>query len=117
MDRVLRGSPNADVFAPAIEAVPRLVVPSLGVLKVFEWVLREHEDAALKVTALMQQGRVVDLDAPLALRAAKVGTQHHLPLADSVIYATALVSKAVLWTQNVDFDGLPGVRYQAKSRA
>jgi predicted nucleic acid-binding protein len=110
-------APNADVFAPAIEDSQHLIVPSLSILEVFKWVLREHgEDAALKVGALMQQGHVVNLDAALALQAAKFGIQRHLPLADCVIYATAQAHKAVLWTQDADFEGLPGVQYQPKKK-
>ncbi len=109
---------NADFFAPAIEAPDRLVVPSLSILEVFKWVLRERgEDAALQTAALMQQGEVVDLDAALSFRAAKLGLQYRLPLADSVILATAQAYGAALWTQDADFEGVPGVQYQPKRRA
>jgi len=109
---------NADFFAPVIEEPDRLVVPSLSVLEVFRWVLRERgESAALQAAALMQQGRVVDLDTTLAIRAAKLGLEHRLPLADSVMLATAYAHDATLWTQDADFEGIPGVRYRAKPRA
>lgn len=108
-------SPNADLFAPAIEDTERLIVPTLSILEVFKWVLRERgENAALKATALMQQGRVVELDATLALRAAKLGLTHKLPLADSVIYATTQAHSATLWTQDADFENLPSVRFASK---
>lgn len=41
--------------------------------------------------------------------------EHKLPLADSVVFATALLHDATLWTQDADFEGLPNVRYRAKS--
>jgi predicted nucleic acid-binding protein len=111
------GAPNAEIFAPAIEAPERLVVASLSILEVFKWILREkNDDAALQASALMQQGRVVDLDSMLALRAAKLGLEHRLPLADSIMYATAQAYGATLWTQDSDFEGLPGVRYVPKPR-
>jgi predicted nucleic acid-binding protein len=62
----------------------------------------------------MQRGEVVELDTAIALNAARLGSQHKLPLADSIILATAWSFGATLWTQDVDFDGLPGVRYKAK---
>jgi predicted nucleic acid-binding protein len=37
-----------------------------------------------------------------------------LPLADSVMLATAQAHAAGLWTQDADFAGLPGVRYLPK---
>lgn len=111
-------SPNADEFAEVIEDPDHLLVPSLSVLEVFKWVLRERgEDAAIQVTAVMQQSEVIDLDVTLALRSAKLGLLHQLPLADSVMYATAQAFGATLWTQDSDFEKLPGVRYLLKRPA
>lgn len=108
-------SPNAGEFAAVIEDFDALVVPSLSILEVFRWVLRESgEDAALQVTAVMQQGEIIDLDAALALRAARLGAVHRLPLADSIIYATAQACGATLWTQDADFETLAGVVYVPK---
>jgi predicted nucleic acid-binding protein len=60
---------------------------------------------------------VISLTAPLALSAARLGVEHRLPLADSVIYATAVARGAQLWTQDADFAELPGVRYLPKQRS
>ncbi|HKV50321.1 MAG TPA: type II toxin-antitoxin system VapC family toxin [Gemmatimonadaceae bacterium] len=99
-------------FANAIEAVDHLVVPAVCLLEVFKVVLRQRgESDALQAIALMQQGTVVDLDATLALAAASVGVAHKLPLADSIVYATAQAVGGVVWTQDDDFDGLPDVEY------
>ena len=111
----LADAPGADFFASVIEDPEHLIVPSLSILEVFKWVLRERgEDAALQAAALMQQGDLVDLDVSIATRAAKLGLEHKLPLADSVMLATARAYEAVLWTQDADFEGLQGVRYQPK---
>ena len=84
----MTNGPNSDLFASAIEDTHYLVVPTISILEVFRWVLRERgESDALQATAMMQQGSVVDLDAALALKAAKLGNTLKLPLADSVIYA------------------------------
>lgn len=114
----LADASNADFFAPAIEAPETLVVPTISILEVFRWVLRERgEDAALQAIALMQQGTIVDLDVAQATRAAKLGLQHRLPLAESVILAAARAYDAVLWTQDADFADLDGVNYRAKPPA
>jgi predicted nucleic acid-binding protein len=106
---------GAKHFASAIEAVDRLVVPTVCLLEVFKVVLRQRgESDALQAVALMQQGSVVDLDAPLALAAAKAGVEHKLPLADSIVYATAQVVGGTVWTQDEDFAGLPNVEYFPK---
>jgi len=109
--------PQAKHFAPAIEAVDRLLVPSITVLEVFRRVLQQrNEGAALQAVALMQQGRIVDLDLAGALDAARLGVELRLPLADSVILATAVRNRATLWTEDGHFEGLPGVKYFARRR-
>ena len=106
---------SAPHFAAPIEAVGRLVVPAICLLEVFKVVLRQRgESDALQAVALMQQGTIVDLDATLALSAATLGLAHKLPLADSIVYATAVRVGGVVWTQDEDFDGLPTVAYFPK---
>jgi predicted nucleic acid-binding protein len=69
------------------------------------------ESEALVAVALMQQGAVVDLDATIALSAARISVEMKLPMADSIMLATARHNEAVLWTQDADFEGIEGVRY------
>jgi len=108
--------PNAPHFAAAIEATESLVVPTITLLEVFKRIRQQRDESvALRYVALMQQSTVVDLDAALALRAAALGVRHKLPLADSIVYATAQAAGATLWTQDADFDGLPGVEFFAKA--
>jgi predicted nucleic acid-binding protein len=103
---------NAEAFAPAIEQPAALLVPSLSVLEVFKWMLRRHgEGPALQAIALMQQGTQVALDTALALRAAELGLRWKLPLADSVMLATAQAHQATLLTQDGDFAAIPGVTF------
>jgi toxin FitB len=105
--------PNAEFFAPAIEKTTELVVPSLILYEVFKRVLQQRDEgSALQAVAVMQQGTVVDLDAPLALVAARLSIERRLPTADSVILATAQSHDAILWTQDADFKGIPGVEYR-----
>jgi predicted nucleic acid-binding protein len=107
---------NANFFAKAIADTERLVVPTISMLEVFKRVLQQRgENAALQTAAHMRQGRVVPLDAATALAAAKLGVEHKLPLADSVILATARQHGATVWTQDADFRGLEGVRHVAKA--
>ena len=106
--------PNADFFAPALEAPAELVVPTISVYEVFKRVLQQRgESDALQAVALMQQGSVVDLTAPVALETARVSAALGLPMADSVMLATARSFEAALWTQDSDFASVEGVRYVA----
>lgn len=107
--------PNASFFADPIEDTESLVVPSMCLLEVFRWVLRRRDEtAALEAIATMRQGEVVDLGGEVALLAGRFGVELGLPLADSVIYATAQRSGATTWTQDSDFETLPQVRYVAR---
>lgn len=109
------GDSNAAVFSEPVEKVAELLVPSITITEVFKNVLRQRgEEAALIVTAHMKQGRVIPLDSELAMDAAKFGVLHRLPLADSIIFATAQKFTAVLWTQDNDFEGLENVRYLSR---
>jgi len=108
--------PNAEHFAAAIEKPDGLLVPSITLLEVFKRISQQRdESAALQCVAVMQQSTVVELDAALALHAAALGLRHKLPMADSVVYATAQAGGAVVWTQDKDFDGLSGVRFWPKA--
>ncbi|MCU0951046.1 MAG: type II toxin-antitoxin system VapC family toxin [Burkholderiaceae bacterium] len=107
--------PNADRFARAIADTDRLIVPSISLLEVYKRVLQQRDvNAALQAVAAMQQAQVVALDATLAVEAARLGVAHKLPLADSVMLATARLNDATLWTQDADFDGIEGVRFFPK---
>jgi len=107
---------NAKHFAAVIEKPAQLLVPSITLLEVFKRICQQRDEAvALQCVAVMQQSTMVDLDAALAIRAASLGKRHGLPLADSIIYATAQSTGAIVWTQDADFEGLAGVKYWAKS--
>jgi len=103
---------NAGLFAPAVENPAELIVPSVSLYEVFKRVLQQKDESqALKAVALMEQGTIVDLNAALALSAAKLSVDLKLPMADSIMLATARAFGAVLWTQDADFEGMEGVRY------
>lgn len=112
------GDKNARLFASSIESLDKLLVPSITITEVFKSVLRQrNEESALEAIAHMEQGTVVVLDGELAVNAAVYGVNHKLPLADSIIYATARKFDAVVWTQDVDFKGLENVKYYPKAKA
>ena len=110
--------PNAGVFAKPIEATATLLVPSLSLFEVFKRVCQQRdEDEALRAIAVMEQGKIVDLDRATALEAARLSLHHGIAIADSVMLATAQRNQAILWSQDADFEGIVGVRYSAKRQA
>ena len=107
--------PNAAAFAKLIEATRSLLVPTLSLIEVFKRVNQQRcEEDALRAVAVMEQGRVVDLDRATALEAARLSIEHGIAMADGVMPATAYRHGATLWTQDSDFEGVHGARYFAK---
>lgn len=111
----LADGPNAEVFVSPLKNRDKLVVPSITIYEVFKLVCRQRgEDAALQAAALMQQGMVVELSPSLAMVAAKTSLELVLPMANSIILATARLHLATLWTQDEHFRNIQGVRYAPK---
>ena len=114
LEYFINGS-NADFFAPVIENAEDVLVPTISLFEVFKRVLIEkNRDDALEAVAQMKDGRVVDLDDSLALVAAELSYELKLPLADSIILATARANNATLWTQDAHFKGMDSVKYIEK---
>lgn len=104
--------PNAQFFETPLQGLANLIVPSLSIYEVYRKVLRERgTDEALVLSAQMQQGVVVNLTPSIAIAAAALSVEAGLPMADSVMLATARAHRAVLWTQDADFELLDGVRF------
>lgn len=107
--------PNASFFAQAIEKGEDLIIPSLTLYEVFKKILQQTDEGhALQAVAVMQQGMVVDLDARIALDAARISLKNKLPMADSIILATARTYEATVWTQDEDFKDIPDVQFRKK---
>ncbi|HLF74782.1 MAG TPA: type II toxin-antitoxin system VapC family toxin, partial [Anaerolineales bacterium] len=106
---------NSEFFAPVIRASAQLVIPTISLYEVYERiVLQRDEEEALSAIGWMTIGLVADLTMEIALTAADLSVEHKLPMADSIILATARTHNATLWTQDEHFKGMPEVRYVEK---
>ena len=76
--------------------------------------IRKHTEMA--GASAMQRGHVVDLTSQLAMSAASLSLEHSLPMAESIILASARAHEAVVWTQDIDFKGLANVKYFPKRK-
>lgn len=113
--QLLDDGPNTRHFASILRKLPDLIIPSNVVTEVLKVVLKQRTaDAAEAVTDSMLSGLIVPLAAKIATLAADLFIQHKLPLADSIISATARNQNATLWTQDEHFKGLPHVKYFPK---
>ncbi len=107
--------PSAEHFQAPLKDTHSLIVPVITIYEVFKVVFRESgENEALQAVAAMQKGTVVNLSTTLAIASSKISLEHGLPMADSIILATARSYDAILWTQDIDFKDIPGVKYFPK---
>lgn len=106
---------NANFFAPAIEDTRNLLVPVICIYEVFKRVLQQSGiNAAQTNIGDMKLGKIIELDESLALSAAKLSADLKLPMADSIILATARANTATLWTQDEHFKDMDRVKYIEK---
>jgi predicted nucleic acid-binding protein len=103
---------NADFFSQPIEDTDSLIVPTISIYEVFKRILQQRDETeALNAIAFMQSGKIIDLSSTIALHGARISADLKIPMADSIMLATAREYDAVLWTQDSDFEGLDGVEY------
>jgi len=106
---------NADFFAPVIEDCPHLLVPGIVVYEVCKRLHHlygaEKHDLGLRY---LKKGRFATMDLDVFVKAAFAAKQYQLHMADALIWQTAQIHQATLYTQDAAFVGMPGVVYQAK---
>ncbi len=106
---------NAEFFASAIRDEENLLVPSVCLYEVFKRICQQQgKQAALEGVSRLYRGTIIDLSDELALQAAQLSLQYNLPMADSIILATARAQNATLWTQDGHFKNIEGVKYIEK---
>ncbi|MDQ7049016.1 MAG: type II toxin-antitoxin system VapC family toxin [Enterobacterales bacterium] len=109
------GGLNSHKFAPAIKELNKLIVPTICIYEISKVILRESdENHLLQALSAVQKGKIVELSPALSTTAAKISLKYKLPMANSIIYATAMFFDATVWTQDIDFEGLPKVNYFQK---
>jgi len=106
---------NAGFFAPVIENIDEVIISVINLYEVYKKVLLEKdENEAIQAIALMQQAKVIDIINSISILAAKLSIKFKMPMADSIIYATARMYDAIVWTQDSHFKDLEYVKYFKK---
>jgi predicted nucleic acid-binding protein len=112
---IAEGGPNAEAFAEALEPSQSILSSVISLYEISKYLTREvGETDAQELLAFIRNYPVIAVTEDLALSAANLSAVHQLAMADALIYATARSHKATLWTQDIDFEGLPNVRYFPK---
>jgi toxin FitB len=101
---------DAGRFARYIEREAPLTVPSVVMYEVYKKLFHDRgKTVADRFASQAMRHVVVPLDEMLALSAARLSLDHHLSMADAIIYATAQAQHATLVTGDQHFRDLPGV--------
>jgi predicted nucleic acid-binding protein len=104
-----------DAVTSVMEDSVGLYVPSICLYEVYrKFFSMGHAEKADLAVDIMQNAIVVSITPDIAIQAAKLGKEFGLPLADSIIYATAKSYNVEIYTQDKHFKGLDGVHYFAK---
>lgn len=112
----LQDTPRADLFAAPIEDRNHLLVPTISLFEVHRVLSRSlNADLVNRCLDVMRLGRVLDFTDARAVAAAQIAARHKLAMADAAMYAMACEFGATFWTQDVDYQGMPEVRFFAKS--
>lgn len=108
-------SPRADFFAPAIERRSELLVPVVALYEVHKILSRNvSADVVEQFMNVMRLGRVLEITDVRAINASRAANLHGLAMADAMMYSMAQEFGATFWTQDVDYESLPDVRFFAK---
>ncbi len=99
--------PRAGEYAKYLKDPARIVTPAILLYEVYKKIRRERtEDEALIAVSLMNRTRVVPLSESIALLAAEVSLKHALPMADAIVYATAMEQNCKVVTGDAHFKNL-----------
>jgi uncharacterized protein with PIN domain len=108
----LLDTPRADLFASPIEQRHTLLVPTIALFEVHKVLRRRLQPDPVKACLdVMRLGRVLDITAARAVAGADVSLRHKLAMGDALMYSLAQEHNATFWTQDVDYQGLPGVQF------
>ena len=113
----LTDGPLAEEYAKRLRQPSAVVTPTIILYEVYKHAKRlRGEEGGLEAVAAMQKTVVVPLNEDLALVAADLSIEHKLPMADSIILATARFFDAEVITSDADFEHVPGVTYVPKPK-
>ncbi|GMU97477.1 MAG: hypothetical protein AMXMBFR51_02160 [Ignavibacteriota bacterium] len=106
---------NAKHFEPIIQDLKNLVESVINVSEVYKKISQHRdENSAIQAIAVMQQAEVLEITSQIAIEGSKISIQNKIPMADSLIIASARSVGAKIWTQDYDFKELDNVMFFKK---
>lgn len=106
---------NCDFFEPVLINEKELIIPGVVIFEVCKRLqVQGHAAAAEAFLQVAERCQIAYLSPAELARAAQASIDYKLALADAIIWQTAQTHQALLYTQDADLAGKPGVIYQAK---
>lgn len=95
---------NSEQFFSHLKDLKNVVTPTIVLYEVYKKMKRDlSEQEALEAAAQMLKTKIVPISEEIALSAADISLEHHLAMADSIVYATALEHHCRVITMDQDF--------------
>lgn len=111
----LADGPLADEAENCIEPLQTCIVPAMVYYELAKWSRRKFDETqVMAIFSLLTKGQAVAMDETVAAEAALLSAKFKLHATDAIIYATAQLAEAKLYTCDAHFKGLPGVEYYEK---
>jgi toxin FitB len=106
---------QAHLFTPIIQNSEELIVSVINKYEVYKKLCLEfNTKQAANSMGAMYLGRLVEVTEEIALTASELSIEFHIPMADSLLLATARIENADFWTLDSHFKDIPGVKYFEK---
>ncbi len=104
------GGPLVKEYSKYLKDITKVVTPTIVLYEVYKKIKRElTEEDALSAVSLINKTSVIQLSESITLLSADLSLKYSLPMADAIVYATAMEENCKVITSDAHFKGLDEV--------
>jgi len=96
-----------------IEKEEKLLLATISLIEIKKKLSKlkiPNKEISSKIDYIKKQSILINLDEKIAEKASEIVIENNLPIADSIVYASAISNDAILLTLDNDFRGLNNVK-------
>jgi len=102
--------PLASEYTKYLKDLTKIVTPTIVLYEVYKKIKRERtEEDALLAVSLINRTSVIPLSESIGFLAADLSLKYSLPMADAIVYSTALEENCKVITSDIHFKDLDRV--------
>ena len=102
--------PRVSEYANYLKDLSQIVTPTIVLYEVYKKIKKDRtEEEALLAVSFMKKTQIIPLEESIALLAADLSLKFSFPMADAMVYATAVEKNAELITSDAHFKDLEKV--------